>query len=470
MKKRLSLCFGSDVPEQSARRIQYVFAVFCKYYGIAQCELDADAIRVVYRGESNRPADKCFPALYQPRPISQPVAVPIQFPLSTGHGLRSQAPQTIPIFHGICPRQGRPDWLAEAFEWLSQAHELASEETDSVGRVPYHKTLCGEFSLSPEIPYVNVIFDQLLRDIGSVAGESWEREVREEMTRRPFTIAATHDVDFLPISFGSVACRFAKNLAIAILVKRSVHLSWQITTQALRGFFGGKTLGNCFYHLLQKEQQSGIRSTWNFLVARDHRRDGNYLIDTSVCRKFIQQLQKAGCEVALHSSYTCLEHPGQSGRELERLREITGFPIVGNRYHWLRHRGISLFRELQNAGCLYDTTVGFSDRPGFRSGAAFAYQPYDFDKELAFDILELPMIIMDTSLSTPALRESARRVYEAARTWGSGGVSILWHDTCFSRMQIIHDVDDLYWSLHQANDHWVAAAEILKGINKEVSL
>ena len=46
MKKTLSLCFESNVPEQTAGRIQYAFDVFCKYYGITQHKSASSTIRV----------------------------------------------------------------------------------------------------------------------------------------------------------------------------------------------------------------------------------------------------------------------------------------------------------------------------------------------------------------------------------------------------------------------------------------
>ena len=460
---KLNLFIGPEVAEKTAKRISYCFDVFCKYWGIEQSSEDKDAVLIVY-GKNDNSKAVSIPNLYKLRPLSEPVSGYVHYQLSARHKLRPHTPAEIPVFHGICPITNRPDWLGEAFEWLSGAHEFSCKEFDSFGRVPYHKTLCGEFGICPEVPYVNIIFDCLLQDISIVAGQEWQEQIRTRMADKGFIVAATHDVDFLPISLSSVMKRYIKNFLIAILVKRSAGLVKQIFFQSFKSVFGGNSLNNCFFYLFKKEKALGVRSTWNFLAGRLNPRDGNYEVDKSIFEQYIRPLQDAGFEIGLHASYSCLDNPGRVRQELEKLRKVTGLSISGNRCHCLRNRGNELIRVLQESGCLYDTTFGFSNRPGFRNGAAFAFPIYDFDSEQSLDIIELPMIIMDTILATDKLRESAKRVYDAARSWGPGQVSILWHDTCFSQMQMPSAISELYWSLATSGDKWVSAAEVLQTI------
>jgi hypothetical protein len=82
------------------------------------------------------------------------------------------------------------------------------------------------------------------------------------------------------------------------------------------------------------------------------------------------------------------------------------------------------------AGLLYDATMGFSDRPGFRNGMASPFFPFPTGHPAA-NIVELPLNFMDTMfiLSNESPETIKRRVHEAylyARAAG-GLFSVLVH-------------------------------------------
>jgi hypothetical protein len=85
---------------------------------------------------------------------------------------------------------------------------------------------------------------------------------------------------------------------------------------------------------------------------------------------------------------------------------------------------------LESAGASYDSTVGYNETVGYRSGTTQAYKPLAVNR-----LLELPMHIMDTALFylsylglTPEKAKTLlRQMTDRVVQWG-GVLTINWHD------------------------------------------
>lgn len=142
----------------------------------------------------------------------------------------------------------------------------------------------------------------------------------------------------------------------------------------------------------------------------------------------IRKLMNAGCEVGLHGIDAWLD--SSKGREeLEVIRQLTGITEIGVRMHWLYYdqRSSSV---LESAGANYDSTVGYNQTVGYRTGTTQVYKPLDASR-----MLELPLHVMDTALFYPSyLHLSPRqagtlldKMADNAVHFG-GTLTINWHD------------------------------------------
>lgn len=146
----------------------------------------------------------------------------------------------------------------------------------------------------------------------------------------------------------------------------------------------------------------------------------------------IGKLTAAGCEIGLHGIDAWLNSTdGQ--KELEEIRRITGAREIGVRMHWLYYDQQSA-AALEHAGATYDSTVGYKETVGYRSGTTQAYKPLEVDR-----LLELPMHVMDTALFYPAYMElsqaQATEILErlADNVGRLGGcMTVNWHDRSLS--------------------------------------
>jgi hypothetical protein len=114
----------------------------------------------------------------------------------------------------------------------------------------------------------------------------------------------------------------------------------------------------------------------------------------------LQNAMTAGCEIGVHGLDAWCD--GNRARaEQDKISELTGAPEIGVRMHWLYfdHNSPAV---LDQAGYSYDSTVGYNETIGFRSGTAQAYKPLQ-----ATNLLELPLQVMDTALFSPKQRRRA---------------------------------------------------------------
>jgi hypothetical protein len=142
----------------------------------------------------------------------------------------------------------------------------------------------------------------------------------------------------------------------------------------------------------------------------------------------LQGLQAAGREIGLHGLDAWADRD-MGRQELEQIASLTGRSEIGVRMHWLCFDENSPV-TLEQAGFSYDSSLGFNETVGYRSGTHQVFKPL-----AATRILELPMHIMDTALFFPYFlnlnpnqrQAVVQRLVENAMRFG-GVLTINWHD------------------------------------------
>jgi hypothetical protein len=189
------------------------------------------------------------------------------------------------------------------------------------------------------------------------------------------------------------------------------------------------------------ERAHGGRSTYFVMAGHHVPADGPDPVAYDRLRPaIVAQVAAQGDEVGLHPSYTASQHTERIGEERARLAELTGVPVAGVRFHYLRHDTHATLPELDRIGFGYDSSQGYGDAIGLRAGLSFPYRPYDLAAERPLDLVELPLAVMDATLaeerylglSPAAGLEHTIALLERVAEIG-GTVSILWHTDRFSR-------------------------------------
>jgi hypothetical protein len=156
--------------------------------------------------------------------------------------------------------------------------------------------------------------------------------------------------------------------------------------------------------VLEQEALGRVQSTWFILCGTPTLQtmragDLTYLPESPKARRILERIGAGGHEISLHGSFATLENPAAFAEQRVRLEALAGAPVRGVRQHYVRiHPGVTE-RAMAAAGFVYDATLGFPDRNGFRLGVADVVPRWDVVGDGPLGVDEVPFTWMDRALS-----------------------------------------------------------------------
>jgi len=102
------------------------------------------------------------------------------------------------------------------------------------------------------------------------------------------------------------------------------------------------------------------------------------------------------CSIGLHPGTFKAFDNIHLTRQKKLLESITGKKVSTVRNHYLKIRFPETWRLQETAGFKISTNMGWhSPDNGFRAGTCWPFQPFDLDRDRAFQLLEVPLVYMD---------------------------------------------------------------------------
>ena len=303
------------------------------------------------------------------------------------------------------------DPFGTAFFCLTRYEEIARHERDARDRFPAHA------AVAPDRPLVNELLEQLWGDLR----RTWPRLARK---RRSFRVIPSHDVD-LPFCGG----RRPKQLAADLLRGRAPRLALQR--------IAGADPCDTFDWLMTAAERRGLKTAFYFIAD-----DAEYPL--ARVHTVLRDVHARGHEVGLHPSYDTYRDAARLEQELARLRAACAEVGVqqaswGGRQHFLRWAPLT-WQLWEDAGLAYDSTLGWSEAAGFRTGVCYEYPAFNLETRRMLQLRERPLIAMDTTFvqhldlgdaalaAMVALKDTCRRY--------DGDFVLLWHN---NRLQTAAD-------------------------------
>jgi peptidoglycan/xylan/chitin deacetylase (PgdA/CDA1 family) len=290
----------------------------------------------------------------------------------------------------------------------------------------------------PEPPIIDIYEDILFRSILIGCNNIGIPLIRKSYwpDGKKFAVCLTHDVDELKKTYQWVT------RPLRYLIKGDLQ---GMTNQAfsfllkMRGIEPYWT----FDEIIRINKELSVTSTFFFLKesARIELLSPNTWHHSGRCRDLsspdaidvIQKIASEGNEIGLHGSYYSYNDPDLLLSEKEELERVSGREIVGIRQHHLNLEIPNTWKHQEEAGLLYDTSLGFKDRAGFRFGTCFPVHPVSGDSPLK--ILEIPLAIMDITLHGRSDRcEECKRIIDVVERY-QGVLTLLWHPPVFNALE-----------------------------------
>ena len=265
-----------------------------------------------------------------------------------------------------------------------------------------------------------------------------------------YVIVLSHDVDFVPEGPLDTAKQCIKTLFRHAVKERSARETLLAARGMLSAVANGRDLYGCVPEIIDRERSLGVKSSFQVAVGHRHPEDVNYRIEKDATRDYLKAIVDAEFDLCLHGSYRATESLEWYRDEVALLTNRLGRPS-GSRQHFLSFCYEALFACLEATELEFDMSMGYPDHTGARNGLLHPYFPFSMTEERAFDVVELPLVLMDVTLRAymkmkhEAAWEHIRSVVDQiARTGGCG--SIVWHPIVFGNARD-PGYGELYWKL-----------------------
>lgn len=322
------------------------------------------------------------------------------------------------------------DIFWNAFVFLSRYEEYLSEKNDK-NVYSYSSRHPRVDKTSFDTPIVNLLFNKfeefLKRNFSSLDfGEAQEP-----------TLDLSHDVDYIDKTIQLRLKQTAFNSFNTIKSITKPKKFFENLGKTLRFAFSNPSYW-CFDYWQNLEQKYNKTSTLYIYVKNGSKNFKLWLIDPSYDVKINSELQKKlkelyedGFKIGLHGSYESAKDFQKLKEEKDILEKILDIQITKTRQHWLNYFE-AITPKSHNELFEFDSTLGWNDRIGFRSGCASLYHPYDFESKKAYKFKAIPQVIMDSNLYDYAddeeIFQSAKGLLQQAKDVSKTmHISISWH-------------------------------------------
>jgi hypothetical protein len=304
----------------------------------------------------------------------------------------------LPVLFGTEPYHGPGrlglDVFGAAFFMLTRYEELTSGQRDEHERFPAPASIAAREGFLHR-PIVNEYAEILWAALARI----WPRLERQPRTYRE---RPTHDVDH-PLTADRQARRQLVSMAGDLIRRGDAALSVRRLLWLARGARPEGDPLNTFDLLMDLSEERGLVSAFYFIAGPTQAPlDGDYSLGASWIRSLLGRIHARGHEIGLHTSYGTFRDPERTRAEAERLRRICREEGIeqeawGGRQHYLRWENPGTWQNWEDAGLDYDSTVGFADSPGFRSGTCFEHPVFNLETRRALRLRERPLIVMEQS-------------------------------------------------------------------------
>lgn len=314
------------------------------------------------------------------------------------------------------------DLVASAFYFLSDWDGLTIRTKDQHRRTPYAESLAGKLGLA-ERPIVNE-YCNIIKDI---------IQSRKNITLKPkmfgdgaFAACITHDFDRIKKKYKGTIKRELYDLPIKNPLKEHSLERFRRAKESLMDLLKSEDgYERSILGMFSFERKLGIPPTVLFKsILQKHERDAADYLDYPFMDTIIEKIAELNGECGLHASYMAGYDEVLFSDEKKKLEKRLGNEVLSHRYHYLRFDPSTIARMLSQNGIRYDSSVGWAEQSGFRSGFTYPYYLFDAERNTASDVLEIPMQMMEVQLfnyqglDASEAVEAAKRQADTVRKYG----------------------------------------------------
>ncbi|MDP4177090.1 MAG: hypothetical protein Q8900_01955 [Bacillota bacterium] len=335
---------------------------------------------------------------------------------------------------------------------LTCNEEYYIEKKDSMDR------FLGEFSLRKDkidIPFFNVNSSILLDAVRKI-------DTNIKFNDKKFEIFLTHDVDNVDSRNKYVFLHNVKN----IILDKNKSLGNNINK------LFSEMISNRHSQILnyiEIEKRRNAKSEFYFIEGKIHRLGKRYELKDILVQ--INELKSEKFVIGLHTNYFSYDNEDSIKDEIKAIEDFTSTKVLSCRNHYLRFKVPNTWYNLSNSGILCDSTIGYSDKNGFRAGIADGFIPFDVNENKLINIFEVPLVIMDgiimeKNISFCEKWDVIRNILDEV-ILHKGTVSVLWHQRVIENSEYKDMYEKILDYVNEKSGSFVISDELIKRYNKQ---
>lgn len=151
-------------------------------------------------------------------------------------------------------------------------------------------------------------------------------------------------------------------------------------------------------YLLNLAEKNNYRAYFNFIISQRSAYDQPLSIRDPRLKTLIDRIESAGHVIGYHPGYSVYLDKKIFNTELAQLQSLVRQDIVSGRQHYLRFKVSETWTLWDQAGMHWESSIGYSDLPGFRCGTCYTYTVFDCKARKKLTVKEKPLILMDATL------------------------------------------------------------------------
>jgi hypothetical protein len=225
---------------------------------------------------------------------------------------------------------------------------------------------------------------------------------------KPYGVWFTHDVDKLIGKYG-IPCRlFAwAFFAFVSLFRGNIRLCHSWLSKMFSILFDKRdTTYDSLFQIVALEKNHNIESTFFFMSLRKGVSLGErlrYPINHAKTLQAITDLSASGKNIGLHPGrYRPYDEAHLITQKKDLAAVLRNNVEVVRNHHLLARYPDSWMLQVRS-GFKLCSNMGWGSKNGFRAGTCWPYQPFDFERERSFDLIDVPMIYMDNTSQSAEL-------------------------------------------------------------------
>jgi len=242
----------------------------------------------------------------------------------------------------------------------------------------------------------------------------------------------THDIDNLGLPKG---WKFLKSLGGDILKRKDIKLGIDRIKRKITNQDPWSV-----YNLIELHKRYDTKGTFFFMPDIQTKNcPGGYnpFKNQGYLRELKKGIKTIDGRIGLHYDVRHLKEDRMKN-DLEKLNQIFETKIEYGRAHFLLFDITKSFDIYEKAGIKIDSTCSYADRVGFRFGTSKPFMPYNFKEKRDYNLLEIPLIVMEGSLQSPrymnlSSKEGFEKIKELIQKIKKykGTFTLLWHNSSF---------------------------------------